>query len=103
MQLPRRLFTPAVVALLYLLSVRSPADGQVICGQQLSANAVHRGVAALSNGNDRDIDCGGRGFYGLQYQCVEYIRRFYAVALGVIEAKADLPTNEGDKSPWRLN
>lgn len=103
MHLVRRLTTLAVVTLLYILSAHSPVDGQVICGQQLSANAMYRGVAALSNGNDRDNDCGGRGFYGLQYQCVEYIRRFYAVALGVIEAKADLPTDVGDKSPWRLD
>ncbi|MBI5450149.1 MAG: CHAP domain-containing protein [Gammaproteobacteria bacterium] len=48
------------------------------CGVQLSPSSIWNGVAALSNGiyqrgqNDGG-SCGGRGQYGLQYQCVEYI------------------------------
>jgi len=54
------------------------------CGDQLDS-AIHRGVIARSNAEDMGSgdSCGGRGFYGLQYQCVEYIKRFYGVAFGV--------------------
>ena len=55
-----------------------------LCGEQLG-NVVHRGIIAKSNGEDMGSgeSCGGRGIYGLQYQCVEYIKRFYGEALSV--------------------
>ena len=56
------------------------------CGQQLSPQAVYRGVPAYSNGTDQwsEADCGeSPGPYGDQYQCVEYVRRFYSLVFGV--------------------
>ncbi len=42
------------------------------------------GVAAYSNEViPSPVSCGGRGTYGNQYQCVEFIDRYYAEALGV--------------------
>lgn len=63
------------------------------CGQQLSSDAVYQGVPALSNDGDQGTgeSCDGKGSYGLEYQCVEYVKRFYKVALGV------------DTSGWRGN
>jgi len=56
------------------------------CGQQLSVNAIYRGIPALSNDGDqtREADCAVPpiGIYGDRYQCVEYVKRFYSVALG---------------------
>lgn len=58
------------------------------CGQPLQSG-TYKGVAAKSNGQYQATgnSCGGRGTYGLQYQCVEYIRRFYSQALGVDTSK----------------
>lgn len=57
------------------------------CGQQLSANAIYKGVPALSNDGaqttEKDCAVPPIGIYGDQYQCVEYVKRFYSVALGV--------------------
>jgi hypothetical protein len=67
------------------------SSGQIPpCGNDL---ATYAGVAAKSNGEFQGsgASCAGRGIYGLQYQCVEYIKRFYAEALSV------------DTSQWRLN
>jgi len=53
----------------------------VPCGQQLSAAAIYRGVPANSNApfQGKYSDCQEpAGPYGDLYQCVEYIRRFYA-------------------------
>ena len=60
------------------------------CGSTL---AEFRDVAAKSNGEFQGTgdSCAGRGTHGLQYQCVEYIRRLYAEALSV------------DTTSWRLN
>jgi surface antigen len=46
------------------------------CGSQL---ASYSGVAAFSNGiyQQQPGSCGTYGTYGYQYQCVEYVRRFY--------------------------
>jgi hypothetical protein len=54
------------------------------CGQQLDS-AVYRGVIAKSNGGQMGTDksCADGGTYGLQYQCVEYVKRFYSIAHGV--------------------
>jgi hypothetical protein len=58
----------------------SPAQ---VCGQAIAA--PYKGVAPLSNspyqaGLD---DCAGTGTYGDQYQCVEFIKRFYNQGLGI--------------------
>jgi surface antigen len=52
------------------------------CGQVL---ATYKGVPAFSNNGDQwtGESCAGRGTDGLQYQCVEYVRRFYATVFGV--------------------
>lgn len=50
------------------------------CGTVLASFA---GVAARSNLTNPDESCGGRATYGLQYQCVEYVRRFYHLVMGM--------------------
>lgn len=50
------------------------------CGTTL---ATHAGVPARSNIMSPDESCGGRATYGLQYQCVEYVRRFYHLVKGI--------------------
>lgn len=50
------------------------------CGAIL---ASHKGVPARSNLNYPYDSCGGRSVYGLQYQCVEYVRRFYHLVKGI--------------------
>jgi len=52
------------------------------CGELLS---TYRGVPVGSNGEfqGQEQSCTGRGPFGLQYQCLEYVRRFYSEALGV--------------------
>ena len=61
-----------------------------LCGTAL---ASYRGVEARSNGQyQRSLEsCSDYESFGYQYQCVEYVRRFYAQALGV------------DTSKWRGN
>lgn len=60
------------------------------CGEPL---AFYRGIPARSNGDNQftedSCEIPERGLYGLQYQCVEYVKRFYTEALGV------------DTSNWR--
>ena len=41
----------------------------------------YNGVTAYSNGLDHGTDGTPYGTYGYQYQCVEYVNRFYVVAL----------------------
>lgn len=62
----------------------------LVCGSEL---ASYRGVAAKYNGQAQGTgdSCANRGSYGLQYQCVEYIKRFYSEALSF------------DTTQWRLN
>ncbi|MFQ5779638.1 MAG: CHAP domain-containing protein [Nitrospiria bacterium] len=43
----------------------------------------YKGVSARSNENNPYESCGGRSLYGLKYQCVEYVRRFYHLVQGV--------------------
>lgn len=50
------------------------------CGTTLASYA---GVPARSNLGNPDESCGGRATYGLQYQCVEYVRRFYHLIKGI--------------------
>jgi surface antigen len=50
------------------------------CGAIL---ASYKGVPARSNLNYPYGSCGGRSVYGLQYQCVEYVRRFYHLVKGI--------------------
>lgn len=68
------------------------ADSAAIepCGETLGSStsnpAIFRGVPARSNHpyqRDPDNSCQGQGFLGYQFQCVEFIRRFYHDALGV--------------------
>lgn len=60
------------------LKVESAEVGS--CGMVL---ATFAGVPAQSNLVDPDESCGGRATYGLQYQCVEYVRRFYHLVMGI--------------------
>lgn len=58
---------------------------------------LYKGVAARSNENHPYESCDGRSAYGLQYQCVEYVRRFYHLVKGI-------DTREGTlKKRWNDN
>lgn len=52
------------------------------CGAVLASYGTPS-VAARSNLNNPDDSCAGRSTYGLQYQCVEYVRRFYHLVKGI--------------------
>lgn len=62
----------------------SPAESVEVapCGTVLSAYGTP-GVMAMSNQGNPDESCHGWGTYGLQYQCVEYVRRFYYLVKGI--------------------
>jgi len=72
-----------VGAVLALLVSRPPVLAQsTVCGQELAA---YRSVASNSNAPFQATgdSCAGRGTYGLEYQCVEFVRRLYSQALGI--------------------
>ncbi|MFQ5588915.1 MAG: CHAP domain-containing protein, partial [Nitrospiria bacterium] len=50
------------------------------CEEPLSS---YKGVPARSNEGYPYGSCGGTSVYGLKYQCVEYVRRFYHVVKGI--------------------
>jgi surface antigen len=52
----------------------------VPCGTIL---ASYKGIPARSNQNYPYGSCAGRSVYGLRYQCVEYVRRFYHLVKGI--------------------
>jgi surface antigen len=75
-----------------LLSSTLLSQSVPTCGQEL---ARYKNVPAFSNGEytGTGTPCEkDRGIYGLRYQCVEYIKRFYAVALGVDVSKWATPS-----------
>lgn len=76
----RQLF---MAAALLFVCVAARAQ-RVQCGDPLP-NGLFNKVPALSNGHDMrtSASCGGRGTFGLQYQCVEFIKRYYTQALSV--------------------
>lgn len=81
-----------IVFMLITLRAGAAAYGQVApCSNMpLSPGAVYKGVPALKNkvmGNG-DVWCQGIPYvYGLPYECVEYVRRFYAQGLNYSPAK----------------
>lgn len=79
------LATAALISSMIALS--SPTQAQV-CGSEIFQ---YKDVPALSNGSfQRKGDtCGGYGTYGWEFQCVEYVRRFYSLALGVDTDKSN--------------
>jgi hypothetical protein len=94
-----RSFTPVFGCAILFATWAHLADAQTIappCGEQLSADAIYRGVPAKSNDGDQghlgdcqpftpplppcgvsaaDVGCS----YGEHYQCVEFMRRFYSL------------------------
>lgn len=70
-------------ALLVFIAGMASTGGSIeiaSCGTTLASFA---GVPARSNLTNPDDSCGGRATYGLQYQCVEYVRRFYHLVKGI--------------------
>lgn len=62
--------------LVIVLSTLRPAAGQSPpCGAVLDS---YKGIETYSNGGEAPDSCNGRGKYGLEFQCVEFVRRFYA-------------------------
>lgn len=60
-------------------------EGCGACGHVMS---TFNGVPALSNGPNQNTgnSCGGTGAWGLNYQCVEYVQRYYRVMFPVAYA-----------------
>jgi surface antigen len=58
------------------------SSGMAPCGTALSLFGTPS-VPAYSNLADPHESCDGWGTYGLQYQCVEYVRRFYFLVKGM--------------------
>jgi hypothetical protein len=52
--------------------------------------ASYKGVAARSNEDYPYDSCDGQSSYGLKYQCVEYVRRFYHLIKG-LETRYGMP------------
>jgi hypothetical protein len=76
-----------LAGLLFLGALQQALADAPPCGQIL---ATYRGVSTKSNGGDQfsEDDCDeSSGAYGDQYQCVEFVKRFYAVALGADVSK----------------
>ncbi len=53
---------------------------RVPCATPLSS---YKGVSARSNQSDPFGSCAGKSQYGLRFQCVEYVRRFYHLIKGI--------------------
>ncbi len=61
-----------------------PASGKPSAGAPCASTiASYKGVPARSNGTYPYGSCQGNSVYGLQYQCVEYVRRFYHRVKGI--------------------
>lgn len=60
-------------------------EGCGACGHTMT---TFNGVPALSNGANQGTgnSCGGSGRFGLHYQCVEYVQRYYGVMFPVAYA-----------------
>jgi surface antigen len=104
----RRLAAPLMATVVLALGMALLAVAQVTpCGEDLiPVETAYRGIPPKSNQGKGSNTCllnaegTDRTLYGLGYQCVEYVRRFYAEALGVAEARAESVTH--DTSLWRL-
>lgn len=83
------------LTMLVVLTSGLGSAGEVLayeeCGTPLPPS--YKGITAFANGEDTNSgeSCTSRGAYGLRYQCVEYVKRFYAEALNV------------DVSDWRAD
>ncbi len=85
--LRKRLSFGLATAILLCTSPSHPRAQSGCDGQQIAP--PYKGVVAFSNGPEPYSSCGPYGTYGWEFQCVEYARRFYAVALGVNTSKAN--------------
>jgi len=68
------LFTLFIVIVFSAMPVSGKSSRGMPCTSTL---ASYKGVPARSNGMYPYSSCRGNSIYGLQYQCVEYVRRFY--------------------------
>jgi hypothetical protein len=73
------MFSMLSLSLVGMVSTAISLEGAP-CGTVL---ASYKGISAQSNKNYSWGSCGGRSVYGLQYQCVEYVRRFYHLVKGI--------------------
>lgn len=85
-------FGAVLVASLY---VGTSVSAQSECGPKAySPNAQYKSVSACNRVPENEEI---RGNYGWQYECVEYVRRFYGKALHVPK------TDDASKGPWLGN
>lgn len=73
-------------------------EGCGACGHVMSE---FRGVKAHSNGPNQNTgnSCGGTGAWGLNYQCVELVQRYYRARFPVAYAKQMCAQKPGDMIP----
>ena len=75
---------PLLSLLIVLILSVMPASGANSVGTPCASTlASYKGVPARSNGVYPYGSCRGDSAYGLQYQCVEYVRRFYHRVKGI--------------------
>jgi len=73
--------TAMILALMFLFcAFNRQGFTSGLCGRVLTS---YKGVDVFSNDGHGGEGCAGRGAYGLQYQCVEYVRRFYHQIKGI--------------------
>jgi hypothetical protein len=75
----RHAFLQAVALVAFSLTI-STVTRATCSGNWGTALATYRSVTAYSNGPDPGCVCCS-GTYGYQYQCVEYVKRFYSEAM----------------------
>jgi len=77
-EVTRRTVLCLLVSVLAIGGLVAPAHAAVAWGTALGS---YNGVTAYSNGFTHDIN-GPLSTYGYQYQCVEYVNRYYVLVLG---------------------
>lgn len=77
-------FFPIFSLLILIMLSALPASGSYSSAAPCASTlASYKGVPARSNGLYPYGSCQGQSSYGLQYQCVEYVRRFYHLVMGI--------------------
>src|SRR5438105_4642814 len=92
----RGVLTFTFASLLFVVVAETSVRAQSECGRNaFSPNAEYKGVSACKPVAEKlEI----YGDYGWQYECVEYVRRFYGKALHHTQAKGG---QDDTTNPWR--
>ncbi len=86
----KRAIAALFIVLIISFSGLAPAVARVKAPPCATPLASYKGVPARSNEDYPYDSCDGPSAYGLKYQCVEYVRRFYHLIKGV-ETREGMP------------